>query len=292
MYKNYYCLVAGLPEIVPEEKKLPFSSIQFREQLKEELDPSDFALVRQLFFRFDHKNILNLFFHTNGKADDIIWDQRGNFSKEDLEPLTDRKELDLFDFSGFPDYFQQFIFLMHSEEPPTQKVEASRMLTAGYYKLLESSNNSFVRETSHFLRIRNNIITALNIRKHQIKAENAFIGDDEISDALKKSRVRDFGLATEVDFIEELIQIFEIDNLRDRELRLDMQLWDFIENATFFNYFSIERILAFLMKLFIAERWIELNPQKGREMFEKIFTQIKTGFKFPEEYTLTYGKKR
>ncbi|MGQ1891758.1 DUF2764 family protein [Thermophagus sp. OGC60D27] len=289
MNKNYYCLVAGLPDIVPDEKKLPFSSVQFRDQLKEELTQTDFELVQLFFLRFDHKNLLNLFFATTEQID---WDHRGNFSRQELEPLTDRKVLDMVDFSIFPEYLRNFIFLMHSEEAPKKKIDASRILSSGYYQLLEVSDNQFVREVSQFLKTRSNIITALNIRKHQLSATNLLIGEDEITDALKKSRVRDFGLSTEVEYIEDLLQIFENTNLREREMKLDMQTWEFIEDATFFNFFSIERILAFLLKLFIAERWTELDPQKGREMFDKIFTQLKSGFEFPEEYTLTYGKKR
>jgi len=288
MNKNYYCLVAGLPEIVPEEKKLPFSSVQFRDRLKEELSQHDFELVRLFFLRFDHSNLLNLFFNSN---EETLWDKRGNFSRQELEPLADRKVLDMVDFSIFPKYLQDFTYQMHSEEAPKTKVEASRILSELYYQLLESSDNKFVREVSQYLRTRSNILTALNLRKHQIDAENAFIGNDEITEALKKSRVRDFGLSTAIEYIEDLLQVYETKNIRERELKLDIQTWEFIENATFFNYFSIEHILAFLLKLFIAERWLNLDLQKGRKMFENIFTQLKSGFEFPEEYTLTYGKK-
>jgi ABC-type nitrate/sulfonate/bicarbonate transport system substrate-binding protein len=95
-----------------------------------------------------------------------------------------------------------------------------------------------------------------------------------------------------VEYIEDLLQIFEIENLKDRELKLDFHKWHFLENATFFNYFTIEKVLAFLQKLFIAERWIHLDPEKGREIFKKLFRELKSGFEFPEEYTLSYGKTR
>jgi hypothetical protein len=78
----------------------------------------------------------------------------------------------------------------------------------------------------------------------------------------------------------------------DREFKLDLYKWQFIDEKTFFNYFTIEKILAYIRKLFIAERWYGLEKEKGRTMFNKIFEELKTGFHLPDEYTITYGKKK
>ncbi|MBZ4675558.1 MAG: hypothetical protein JG782_177 [Anaerophaga sp.] len=287
MSKGYYCLVAGLPDLVPEEKKLTFSSAGFREMMKDELTPGDFALLRLFYLPFDHENLLNLFF--NEKKE---WDDRGNFSKEELEPLTDKKVDLTEELSQLPPYLIDFVLTIHGDEAKDTRVEASRKLSSDYYEYLESSKNLFVRKLAKYQRDTSNILTALNGRKYELDFEKALIGNDDVTNALKKSRVRDFGLKSEVEHIEDLLQIFEIENLKDRELRLDVHKWHFVEDATFFNYFTIERVLAFLQKLFIAERWINLDPEKGREMFEKLFNELKSGFEFPEEYTLTYGKKR
>ncbi|WP_462319686.1 DUF2764 family protein, partial [Marinilabilia sp.] len=181
---------------------------------------------------------------------------------------------------------------MHTEEAAETKVEAARRLSANYYKHLDDQPNEFVKQLAKYQRDTANVLTALNGRKYNLSFEKALIGYDDVTDSLKKSRARDFGLKSEVEHIEDLLQIFEIENLKDRELKLDIHKWQFVEDATFFNYFTIEKVLAFLQKLFIAERWIHLDPEKGREMFEKLFSELKSGFEFPEEYTLTYGKKR
>lgn len=287
MSKGYYYLVAGLPDLVPEEKKLSFSSTDFREMMEDELAPKDYALLKLFYLPFDHENLLNLFFNEAKE-----WDERGNFSKDEMEPLADRKLAYTADLDAFPGYLSDFIFVMHDEEAPESRVEAARLLSAGYYGYLRNHSNEFVRKLATYQQDTSNVLTALNGRKHEIKYEQALIGNDEVTDALKKSRSRDFGLKSEVEHIEDLLQIFEIDNLTDRELKLDVHKWNFIEDATFFNYFTIEKVLAFVQKLFIAERWIHLDPEKGREMFEKLFSELKSGFEFPEEYTLTYGKKR
>jgi hypothetical protein len=287
MSKGYYCLVAGLPDLVPEEKKLVFSSAHFRDMMEDEMAPEDFELLKAFYLPFDHENLLNLFFNEEKE-----WDERGNFSKEELEPLIDRKLVHTAEMSHFPPYLADFVFAMHTEEASDNRVKASRRLSDDYYYWLGASKNSFVRELGKYLRDTSNVLTALNGRKFELSFESALIGNDDVTDALKKSRARDFGLKSEVEHIEELLQIFEIENLKDRELKLDIHKWNFVEEATFFNYFTVEKVLAFLQKLFIAERWIHLDPEKGREMFEKLFNELKSGFEFPEEYTLTYGKKR
>lgn len=287
MSKGYYCLVAGLPDLVPEEKKLSVSSTEFREMMEDELDPVDYNLLRLFYLPSDHDNLLNLFFEENKD-----WDEKGNFSKEELEPLTDRKLVHTAEHSMFPAYLSNFAYDMHTEEAANSKVEAARRLSADYYEHLDAQPNEFVKKLAKYQRDTANVLTALNGRKYDLDFEKALIGTDEVTDSLRKSRARDFGLRSEVDHIEDLIQIFEIENLKDRELKLDVHKWHFVEDATFFNYFTIEKVLAFLQKLFIAERWIHLDPHKGREMFEKLFSELKSGFEFPEEYTLTYGKKR
>jgi hypothetical protein len=60
-----------------------------------------------------------------------------------------------------------------------------------------------------------------------IPIDEALIGDDEVTHSLKKSRSRDFGLSTEINDIEDIVQIFEMDNILDREIRIDNHLWHF-----------------------------------------------------------------
>ena len=287
MSKGYYCLVAGLPDLVPEEKKLAFTSADFREMMEEELDSRDYPLLKLFYLPFDHENLLNLFFKI-----DKEWDERGNFSKEEMEPLVDRKLAHTADMSLFPEYLSEFVLAMHGEETFDTRVKAARRLSEIYNVHLDTSKNTFIRALAKYQRDTSNVLTALNGRKYEIEYEHALIGNDEVTEALKKSRSRDFGLRSEVEHIEDILQIFEIENLKEREMKLDIHKWNFVEEATFFNYFTIEKVLAFLQKLFIAERWIHLDPEKGREMFEKLFNELKSGFEFPEEYTMTYGKTR
>lgn len=284
--RNYYALVAGLPDILSDDKKLSFSSYQFREILKGDLHPSDFELARLFFIPYDHNNLISLLFNKNAE-----WDDRGNMTKADMEIVVDKKQFHLEEEFKVPAYLAHLVEVAHDEESIENEQIAQRKLTDKYYSLLLSQKNEFFRDVAQYQITVTNIMTALNGRKHDISFENDLVGNSEVVKALKKSKSRDFGLSREIENIEEFIQIFETDHLLERELKVDNHFWNYLEDRTFFNYFTIERVLAFLLKLFIVERWVRLDKQRGEEMFNKLLEELNTAFQFPEEFTLGYGKR-
>ncbi len=287
--KNYHCLVAGLPDLIPDDKKRYFSSAELRDYLQDELRPADFELVKLYYLPFDHENLLNLLF----VDEEFQWDERGNYSRKAFEQLADKKQLENVNFSMFPPYFRRFVLLFHDEEVQFTRAGAMKFLTEDWYKFIFGSKNEFVKTFGEYKRNIVNIMLALNGRKHNIPFEDAIIGNDEIARMLKTNRSRDFGLTDdEFNDIENILQLYEIENLLERELKLDNYTWQFIDEITFFNYFTIERILGFVQKLFIAERWLELDKEKGQHIFKKLLEELESNFEFPEEFSITYGKRR
>ncbi len=285
--RKYYYLIAGLPDLIPDDKKLSFTSVQLRDYLKEDLHPDDFELVKLFYLPWDHNNLVRFMF-----KEKFEWDERGNYSPETIELLADRKQFELIDLPAYPDYLIEFLEIYHDDEEDVSKTKSVKMLTEGWYRHLQESDNKFVREFADYKQTMGNILLALNRRKHDIEVEDAFIGDNEITSALKKSRARDFGLANEVNEIETIIQIYETGNMLDRELRFDSHFWQFLDESTFFDYFTIERILAFVQKLFIAERWFLLDKEKGQQIFNQLLDELQSKFEFPEEFAITYGKRK
>ncbi len=287
--KNYHCLIAGLPDLIPDDKKRYFSSAELRDYLQDELRPADFELVKLYYLPFDHENLLNLLFDD----EEFQWDERGNYSRKAFEQLADKKQLENVNFSMFPPYFRRFVLLFHDEEVQFTRAGAMKFLTEDWYKFIFGSKNEFVKTFGEYKRNIVNIMLALNGRKHNIPFEDAIIGNDEIARMLKTNRSRDFGLTDdEFNDIENILQLYEIENLLERELKLDNYTWQFIDEITFFNYFTIERILGFVQKLFIAERWLELDKEKGQHIFKKLLEELESNFEFPEEFSITYGKRR
>lgn len=59
-------------------------------------------------------------------------------------------------------------------------------------------------------------------------------------------------------------------NPRDRELALDRFRWAQLDELAGFDPFSINAIMAYGLKLGIAERWSSLNTEQGREHADAI----------------------
>ena len=58
--KKYYCLIAGLPDIILDDKKIRENSTEFKTELKNQLTKTDFNLAELLYLDIDNKNLLNL----------------------------------------------------------------------------------------------------------------------------------------------------------------------------------------------------------------------------------------
>ena len=284
MARNYYCLVAGLPDLIMEDRKLAFSSLSFRELLQQDVHPQDFKLVSLFYLPFDHLNILSRLYNK-----EPVFDNRGNFLQEEIEELTDKKTFETAEGFNIPEYILEFVEEYFREEEKPSKIEAERTLTENYYNHLLNTGNNFMNDyVRHELNLRN-ILTALNGRKFDLDVSADIIGDSDIEQALKKSRTRDFGLANDVDNLEAIIQLHEIPNLLERELKTDTMRWHFLDEATFFSYFTIEKVLAFVIKVFIVERWISLDEEKGKELFKQLITDLEKSYEFPEEFILSHG---
>ncbi len=287
MARNYYCLVAGLPDLVMEDRKMAFSSVALREMLHEDLHPQDYRLVCLFFLPYDHQNIINRLF-----SKDIPFDKRGVYPEELIDEVTDKKTFELAEETGLPVYVDQFLNDFYEREEKPARDDAERQLTAAYYQMLLEGSNTFVRAFAHQELTVRNIIVALNGRKYDLEVEKDIMGQGDVVDALKKSRTRDFGLTTDVEILDHLMQIHENPDPLDREMKLDLLRWQFLDEETFFNYFTIEKVLAFTLKLMIVERWFELDEEKGRELFKNLINDLETGYEFPEEFKLSHGKKK
>jgi hypothetical protein len=69
-----------------------------------------------------------------------------------------------------------------------------------------------------------------------------------------------------------------------REKAIDMLKWDWLDENTFFNYFTIEKLISYYIKLEMIERWIKLDPETGREFFKKLIKDLESGYEFPEDF--------
>lgn len=273
MKRNYYCLVAGLQDITIDVHKLQFSQQAFRQELKVELHPDDYEQVEKLFLLHDNANLLNLLLKT-GKP----FDEKGNFSQEKLEENI-KEPHDLLE------YMNAFITAFKNKEPLMPDLSPENELTTLFFDQMLKLDNDFLRDWFAFELNLRNIIIALSARKHEIPYEYQIIGTGEISNIIRKSHARDFGLGAEIDFMEDLANIVRNDNVQEREKAIDELRWKYLDEVTFFEYFTMEKVLAFTIKLGMVERWLGIDKDHGNEMFKKLLKELQSSYQLPESFT-------
>ena len=157
-------------------------------------------------------------------------------------------------------------------------------LAALYYAYAMKCRNKFVSSWFAFNLTMNNILVALTARKFKMDIAPLIVGDTEVCEALRTSGARDFGLTGEVDFLDQLVKISETEELVEREKKIDQLRWNWMEEATFFNYFTVERLFVFLLQLEMIERWISLDKEKGNQLFRSIIATLKDEVQIPAEF--------
>ncbi|WP_444344420.1 DUF2764 family protein [Phocaeicola coprocola] len=275
---TYYCLVAGLPDISLDDGKLSYSVSDFKAELYPDLSAQDRKLIDLFYLKFDNTAILQLL-----KNKDAVIEDKGNFSAEELLQLIEAvREGDTPD-KKYPSYLVNFVsqYLQLSQD---ELYRADDLLAALYYSYGMSSNNAFIASWFEFNLNLNNILAALAARKYKMEVSSVIVGATSICEQLRTSNARDFGLNETLEYFEALQRIADIEELVEREKKVDMLKWKWLEDESFFHYFTIERIFVFLMQLEMIERWISLDKEKGNELFRKMIQDLKNEVQIPEEF--------
>ena len=265
---NYYCLIAGLPDIEIEDNKLTFSVANFKEEVRPQLSAADAELLDMFYMKFDNQNLLRFL-----KSKEAIFDERGNFTKDELE--------ESFQFIGednkfFPPYFN--IFMPEYREAQTQQATTTNAfwenrLTELYYQWAMKCSNEFISRWFEFNQNLNNILAAYTNRKYKIEVE--VVGDNEVAESIKTAKQRDFGLTGVVEHFDIIQRLADETDLFEREKKIDLLKWQWLDEQTFFKYFSIERVFAYILKLEIIERWVSLDPAEGGKLFRSLIDSLK-----------------
>ena len=275
---TYYCLVAGLPDISLDDGKLSYSVSDFKAELYPDLSAQDRKLIDLFYLKFDNTAILKLL-----KNKDAVIEDKGNFSAEELLQLIEAvREGDTPD-KKYPSYLVNFVsqYLQLSQD---ELYRADDLLAALYYSYGMSSNNAFIASWFEFNLNLNNILAALAARKYKMEVSSVIVGATSICEQLRTSNARDFGLNETLEYFEALQRIADIEELVEREKKVDMLKWKWLEDESFLHYFTIERIFVFLMQLEMIERWISLDKEKGNELFRKMIQDLKNEVQIPEEF--------
>lgn len=272
--KDYYTLVASLPEISWDERKLPLTVQKFRDEAKEYISGKDAELLDLFFLPNDNAQVLRLL--NKLEPDPAL---------QTVYPLKQLEEEVQEPSAALPLYLREFI-ADFKEEHLKYDVVPENVLSWMYYDYMMHSENKLVREYAEFSMNMRNLIAAYNSRKYGRDISREVIGENEFAVALRTSNSKDFGLSMDYPYVEKVISLLENDHLVERERGLDLLIWDFLDEAVIFEYFSIEKVISFMLKLMIVQRWSRMSSESGRKVFMELVEKFRKSFEFDEQFII------
>jgi len=283
MFRKYYhYFIAGLPDLFLDETEVNFSMLDFKSTLKDELYPADYRLAQLLFLPYDNKNLLLIL---QEKYDQF--DQLGNYSVDEFERELDEEEA----LNTLPEYMYHFISEYREDKKSKTLKQWENHLTRMFYDYVFTFQNQFLRDWYTFEMNATNILIGLNCRKFERDPEEEVIGDNFVANAVKRSTAKDFGLEVDLEYAGTVIGIADKDNLLSSEKSLAQFRWEKLNEFTLFHYFTVEVVLAYILKLQMIYRWMKLDEETGREMFKRLIDELKESFEFSKEFLINEQKR-
>ncbi|MDR2389743.1 MAG: DUF2764 domain-containing protein [Tannerellaceae bacterium] len=276
---KYYYLIAGLPNIAFEDSKLPYTVSGFKEELGNYLSRADRQWLNVFTLKFDNENLLEQMQHPGYEPD-----ARGRFTYEELKLLltgirNGKEEETPFKNRNkhFPPYFETFAhsFLAEEEKTDSPVFPWEDRLSALYYAHAMKSKNDFVAGWFELNLNIKNILIALTCRKYKLDKSACIVGENETARKIRTSNARDFDLGDSLEYLPAVLRIAEENDLLQRERKIDLLKWEWLEETTLWKTFDIENVLVYLLKLEILERWTTLDKETGEQSFRQLVGAMK-----------------
>lgn len=240
---GYECLMAGLPEL-KAGGETPMTMETLLLLLEENLSEKDKPLLDLLRMKSDAPEISELV----ERYDDSIIDQ--------------------------PDWWENARNTLSEADLRTQLL----------YEYGLKSKNKFVRKWFAYNQDMNNVLVAAICRKHGFDVRKMIVGQGEVAEILRKNlQQKDFGLGGVMDSLQEIMSLVDIDNLMEREKRMDALRFVWLEEATLFVDFSIENVLAYYLQAEMLNRWSLLTVEQGEKVFRELVADMKKGVNLDAE---------
>lgn len=281
-HREYYCLIASLEEYSLDSSGQKLNPQEVRRMIKAELSSYDKKAVELLYTHFDIENLLRYATSSN-----LPFNQLGNLSQEQIAKEVDATASWLVEdddaepfVSELPDSiallvdrYKGRIPLNDDNEPTLGALSLSELETELYtqfYKLCDKSGNKFLKKWSLSDRTIRNIVAATRAKAMAMDPEKVVIGHGPWEEMIRSNAAADFGLREDFEWTSDVLSVLETEDFVEREHRMDALRWKITEALCEQEYFSIDVLLAYLIKVNIIHRWSALDPEVGRGRFGEI----------------------
>ena len=276
---NYYCMIAGLPDIDLQDAKPGMTVEQMREQCVEQLTSQDKKLLFYFFLHFDCINLVKLL-----KYPEANIDQWGNFTLEQLQDLiTSATELN-FNVHRFPAFMSIFAREYAFNKDKADYFPEDEIAFQFLNYAIRTCPNRMMRRWYKLNLDITNILTAMLARTQGWSVGDFVKGEGEVQEMIRENKTKDFNLTHELEYIPQLMKIVEEDDPVRKEKMIDAFKWVWLDERTFFEPFSMEAVFAYLCKLQMQERWAKLDVEQGKETFQRIIDNLRGEARVPDEF--------
>ena len=267
---EYYCLVASLREWTLDSDTKGFDVREILDEIFEELTDKDRKAVELLYAYYDCENIIAL--RNNRNRHNSL----GLLAPEELKDVLENRN-----YALLPKYVADVVKLYNEADDEERDDEVTldesfeHALFEAYYKDLSASKVRFLAKWGEFDRTLRNISAAVAAREAGRVISEVTVGGGEIVAQLSQSSAADFGLRGELQYIDAVISaITDETNIVEKERKIDAVRWAEAEDIAINDYFDINFILSYLVKVNIVARWTLLSPEVGREMLNKLIASL------------------
>lgn len=264
---DYYTLVASLREYTLDSDTKGFDARAIVSEILEGVTADDARRVRLLYAWYDCENLAAL------RAGRSAFNPLGNLTREELqEELSSPRRL--------PEELARVVRAYADPEgEDAETVDTAqpfeKSLFAAYYDLCARSQSRFLREWSAFDRNLRNVAAAVTARAAGRAIEEVTVGGGDVVEQLQRSSAADFGLRGELTYIDAVIAAVNDEaNLLEKEHRIDLVRWNEALELATFDYFDLNAILSYLVRIGIVARWTQLDAARGREMFRRLMAEL------------------
>ena len=267
---EYYCLVASLREWTLDSDTKGFDVREILDEILDELTAKDRKAVELLYAYYDCENIISLRNKRNRH------NNLANLSAEQLKDVLENRN-----YALLPENVAAVVKLYNEVDDEERDEDVvvgdnfEHALFDAYYKDLSASKVRFLKKWGEFDRTLRNISAAVAAREAGRVISEVTVGGGEIVAQLAQSSASDFGLRGELQYIDSVISaITEETNIVEKERKIDAVRWSEAEDIAINDYFDIDYILSYLVKVNIVARWTLLSPEVGREMLDKLIASF------------------
>ena len=142
------------------------------------------------------------------------------------------------------------------------------------------AKNKFVRAWFAFNQDMNNVLVAQICRKHGFDVKQQIVGEGEVAETLRTHATqKDFGLNELPGDYQAILALAQIEDLMQREKAMDAIRFEWLQERTEFDFFSVEMVYAYYLEAVMLHRWSLLTIEEGEKVFRQLVSDMKQGVK-------------